>query len=137
MIKNIAVGEKIVGPSHNMDHHTLMEFENVIWRRGLNVHSDPEAAKESGMDRMIASGQNQLAVLHEMLETQFGEGWTKGGQIAVRWIRPVYVDDTINSFAEVTEFAEAEGKKQVLLNVWCENQDGQKTGVGTARAYLR
>jgi hypothetical protein len=36
----------------------------------------------------------------------------------------------------VTEIAEVDGKTRVTVQIWCENQEGQKTSAGTASAAL-
>ncbi len=136
MGNEIAVGQEITSASHLISHEMLVAFERVIWTRVANVHSDPVTAKRVGMDRTIASGQNQLAILHQMMEEHFGDGWVRGGKIAARWVCPVYVDDTITPYGRITAIEEADGKQRVALAVWCQNQSGAKTGTGTAQAYL-
>ena len=136
MGKQIAVGTEISSASHLISHQMLVDFERVIWARVANVHSDPVTAKKVGMERTIASGQNQLAIIHQLMEEHFGDGWIRGGRIAARWVCPVYVDDTITPFARVTAIEEVEGRKRAELLIWCQNQSGTKTGNGTAHAYL-
>lgn len=112
----------------------MVEFERVVWDRGKNSHNDPEAATRDGLAKPLASGQNQMAFLHEMLELTFGDAWVYGGAISVRYIHPVYAGDQITPQAVVTGFTEEDGRPRVTLDIWCENQDGQKTAAGTASA---
>ena len=88
------------------------------------------------MERTIASGQNQLAILHQMMEEHFGDGWVRGGKISARWVCPVYVDDTITPYGRVVAMEDSGSRKRVELAVWCQNQSGTKTGTGTAQAYV-
>lgn len=136
MGNEITVGKEITSASHLITHEMLVAFERVIWTRVANVHNDAAAAKQAGMDRTIASGQNQLAILHQMMEEHFGDGWVRGGNIATRWVRPVYVHDTITPFGRITAIREIDGKRRVVLDVWCQNQNGTKTGIGTAEASV-
>jgi acyl dehydratase len=113
----------------------MVEFERCVWDRGRNSHSDINVAKADGIQRTIASGQNQMAFLHELLERNFGDAWVYGGKISVRYIHPVYGGDRLTANGTVTELKEDEdGKTRVVLQVWCENQDGRKTSVGTVQA---
>jgi acyl dehydratase len=57
-----------------------------------------------------------------------------GGKISIRYIRPVYAHDVLTPNAVVTDIVEEDGRARVLLDVWCENQDGNKTSIGTASA---
>jgi len=136
MRNEIAVGKEITSASHLISQEMLVAFERVIWTRVANVHNDAAAAKEAGMKRTIASGQNQLAILHQMMEEHFGDGWVRGGKIATRWVCPVYVHDTITPFGRITAIKEIDGKRRISLDVWCQNQSGAKTGIGTAEARL-
>jgi len=112
----------------------MVEFETVVWNRGQNAHSDPDAAKRDGLSKPLASGQNQMAFLHELLERNFGDAWVYGGKISVRNVHPVYADDLITPHGVVTEVSEVDGKPRVTVQIWCENQNGQKTSIGTAFA---
>ena len=125
-------GDRLQPVTRQVENDKMIEFERVVWDRGSNSHSDPAAAKRDGLSRQIASGQNQMAFLHEMLERNFGDGWVYGGKISVRIIHPVYADDHITANGTVTEVGESDGKPRVTLEIWCENQDGQKTAAGTA-----
>ena len=88
----------------------MVEFEKVVWDRGRNSHSDINVAKADGIQRTIASGQNQMAFLHEMMERNFGDAWVYGGKISARYIHPVYAGDHLTANGLVTEVAVADGK---------------------------
>jgi len=137
MGKKLGIGVELDGDPHTITEEKLVAFERVIWHRVANVHSDPEVAKKVGMSRTIASGQNQLAFLHQLMEAHFGDGWVYGGKIATRWVCPVYVGDVITPRACVQEISEQDGRKRVHMEVWCTNQSGTKTALGTAQAYMQ
>jgi acyl dehydratase len=61
-----------------------------------------------------------------------GAGFVKGGRMSVSFIKPVLVGDTLTVHGRVKS-REPEGDgTRVTVEVWCENQDGVKTMVGTA-----
>lgn len=136
MGKRLSVGEELTGAPRLMTEQKMVAFERVIWHRVANVHSDQDVAKKVGMSKIIASGQMQLAYLHEMMETHFGDGWARGGKIAARWVCPVYVGDTITPHARIAELAVDGGRTRAKLDIWCTNQAGTQTALGTAEAYL-
>lgn len=136
MGNEIAVGVELTSAPHLITEEKLVVFERVIWARVANVHSDPAVAKKVGMSKTIASGQNQLAFMHQLMEENFANGWVQGGKIATRWVAPVYVGDTIQTRARVISIENVGGRKRAALEIWCENQSGIKTGRGTAHAFL-
>ena len=134
MAAQLQVGDRLEPVTRNVTEEKMVEFERCVWDRGRNSHSDVNAAKADGISRTIASGQNQMAFLHELLERNFGDAWVYGGKISVRYIHPVYGGDRLTANGTVTEIKDEDGKTRVVLQVWCENQDGRKTSVGTAQA---
>ena len=130
------IGDVISGPGRTITTEKMIAFESVIWDRGSTAHNDPAAAKAGGMSRPFASGQHMLAFFHELFERTFGQGWVEGGSVAVRWVRLVYAGDTIRAFGKVEEIEADAERRRVHLSIWAENQDGEQTAIGTAKAYL-
>ena len=130
----LKAGDHLQTVTRQVTNEKMVEFEKVVWDRGRNSHSDPEVARADGISRTIASGQNQMAFLHEMMELNFSDAWVYGGKISVRYIHPVYGGDRITPYGIVAEVTEVNGKARVTLSIWCENQDGRKTAAGTASA---
>jgi acyl dehydratase len=134
MATQLKVGDRLQAVTHEVTEDKMVEFEKVVWDRGRNSHSDINVAKADGIQRTIASGQNQMAFLHEMMERNFGDAWVYGGKISARYIHPVYAGDHLTANGLVTEVAVVDGKPRVTLQIWCETQDGRKTSAGTASA---
>lgn len=134
--EELSVGMKLSAITRRITFDHMAAFERVVWDRGINGHSDAEQARREGISRPIASGQNQMAFLHELLERNFGNGWANGGAISVRYIRPVYPNDEITPNATVKDLTHDGARVCVTMDVWCENQAGHLTAAGTARAYL-
>ena len=134
MATQLKVGNRLQAVTHEVTEDKMVEFEKVVWDRGRNSHSDINVAKADGIQRTIASGQNQMAFLHEMMERNFGDAWVYGGKISARYIHPVYAGDHLTANGLVTEVAVVDGKPRVTLQIWCETQDGRKTSAGTASA---
>ena len=134
MATQLKVDDRLQAVTHEVTEDKMVEFEKVVWDRGRNSHSDINVAKADGIQRTIASGQNQMAFLHEMMERNFGDAWVYGGKISARYIHPVYAGDHLTANGLVTEVAVVDGKPRVTLQIWCETQDGRKTSAGTASA---
>ena len=134
MAAQLNIGDRLQPVTHEVTEDKMVEFEKVVWDRGRNSHSDINVAKADGIQRTIASGQNQMAFLHEMMERNFGDAWVYGGKISARYIHPVYAGDHLTANGLVTEVTAVDDKPRVMLQIWCENQDGRKTSAGTASA---
>lgn len=133
-VRPLAAGDALESFSRLVAMDKMVEFERVVWDRGRNSHNDPESAQRDGLAKPLASGQNQMAFLHELLERNLGDGWVYGGTISVRYIHPVYAGDHISPHGRVASIERADGKDVLKLEVWCENQDGTKTAAGTVTA---
>jgi acyl dehydratase len=74
----------------------------------------------------------QLSFAAEALRHAFSpEVFNHHGTLDLRFIKPVVAGDTVTAKGKVTERqAEAKGTR-VSLEVWCENQNGDKTAIGT------
>jgi acyl dehydratase len=129
-VKTLKPGDRLDGVVRQVTMEKMVEFEKVVWDRGKNSHSDATAARRDGLKKPLASGQNQMAFLHEMLEKNFGDGWAYGGRISVRYIHPVHAGDRIAAQGEVVEIETVDGRERLRLDVWCENQEGEKTAAG-------
>ena len=72
------------------------------------------------------------AYVSEMMTRLLGAGFVTGGTISMTFIKPVYAGDRLTVRGVVTEVRSENGARRVVVEVWCENQHGEKTAVGTA-----
>ena len=102
--------------------------------RPNSIHTDHEWARSKGFRAPLAQAMMSTAYVSQLMTQVMGEGFVKGGRMAVSFIKPVIVGDTLTVRGRVKS-REAEGSNvRVTVEVWCENQDGVKTMVGTASA---
>ena len=99
-----------------------------------NIHSSEELAKEKGLGGIIVQGGQLCGYLNEMLVKTFGEGYVRGGEIAVSFIHRVRPGDSVTTHGKVTASSIADGIESCECEVWLENQSGEKVAVGTAKA---
>lgn len=105
------------------------------------IHIDPEYCKcinLLGKGTTIAHGMMTLAFMGKIVTD-----WVFPGGGGLKWlegkfIEPVRPGDTITVYAWVTEKHLRPKKEEnfVVLEVWCENQTGQKVAVGTVAATI-
>ena len=111
----------------------MVEFEYVVWDRGKNSHSDPDAAKADGLSRRSHPARTRWRSCIELLEQNFGDAWVYGGKISIRYIRPVYEGDVLTPNGLVTETNRSDGSLACVSNLVRES-GWRKTSVGTASA---
>ena len=102
-----------------------------------SIHTNAELARSRGLANTVAQGLMSANYVAEVMTNFFGDGFRKGGKVAVAFISPVYPGDTITASAVVKE-KKAEGKATRLeMEVWCENQAGKRVTVGTASGLVK
>jgi acyl dehydratase len=101
-----------------------------------SIHTDRDAAVESGLQGPIAQGLMSTSYLTEMLVNFFGAHFFKSGWTSHAFIKPVSAGDTITIHGNIQDTrAEPDGTR-VLLEVWCRNKMGDLTTVGSASALV-
>jgi len=130
---NVQVGQKLplFSRTPTQKHMDLFEATEIVDHP--NIHSDPAASQAAGIGASpIASGRMVTAYVCETMHRVFGDDWLHSGVTDLVFIRPVRGGDTITIHATVKEKI-ADGKKaRVACDVYAENQNGDKTAVGTA-----
>ncbi|MDP6782289.1 MAG: MaoC family dehydratase [Dehalococcoidia bacterium] len=105
------------------------------WPR-RNIHTDDEVARQAGLPRAVCQGTQHMTYLSEVLKRFFGEHWMRGGKLSITFIGLVMPGDVVTPRAIVREKV-PEGEGRCLnLEVWVENQRGEKVVVGTASATM-
>lgn len=115
-----------------MDDKQVLNYQEIQIGEELETHYDDEYAKKVGLPAPIATGMMSAAYLSQMLTEYFGLDWIKGGKLSFTFIRPVYTGDTLTCRGLVKERTSEGSKADLTLEVWCENQDGEKVTVGEA-----
>lgn len=94
------------------------------------VHIDAQAAAASPFGARVAHGMLTAALVSTVLGLKLpGPGTIFLSQI-MRFLKPVYIGDTVTARVEVVEIVEA--KNRVRLATRCSNQNGETVGEGEA-----
>jgi len=100
--------------------------------RPNSIHTDAEWARKKGFRAPLAQAMMSTAYVSQLMVQFCGEGFVKGGKMSVAFIKPVVVGDTLTVHGTVKSREDEGDRTRVTVEVWCENQDGVKTMVGTA-----
>jgi acyl dehydratase len=102
-----------------------------------NIHTNLEFAKKSGLSDRAASGATFEGYLIELMINAFGEDWLKTGKMSLKFIRIVSPGDSIIPKAVVQSKEIKRSVLTIVLDIWCENQNGDKVVIGTATGILK
>ena len=126
----IAEGAEVAPISHLVTMEDMMLFEPEGEK---NIHTDDEVARAAGLPAAIAAGVQFMSYIFEMLQRAYGDGSVAGSVLDVRIRAPVFAGDRVTARGIVSG-SEA---GHVSLDVWCENQRGERVIVGKAEVPLR
>lgn len=101
-----------------------------------NLHTDLAKAQDAGLPDLIASGNQSVGILVELLIEIFGSAWFTEGVLDLKIVNSVYSGDTVQAKAVVKERCEQGSAVDVVLDAWCENQNGVKVITGDAVCRL-
>ena len=126
----VAVGEELPALTKEMTQRRIDVYSGVKPR---SIHTDEGWAHQKGFRTTLAQGMMSTAYVSEMMTRLLGAGFVKGGTISMAFIKPVYAGDRLTVHGVVKETRpEGAGGTRVVVEVWCQNQHGEKTAVGTA-----
>jgi acyl dehydratase len=101
-----------------------------------NIHTDREAATRCGLPEPAASGNMFEGYLTELLIDLFGERWLSHGKMQLTFIRMVRIGDTLLPKAVVQSRETDDLGTRFVMEIWCENQHGEKVVLGTATGLV-
>jgi 3-hydroxybutyryl-CoA dehydratase len=105
--------------------------------RPRSIHTDPEWARAKGFPAPLAQGMMSTGYVSQMMVDFLGEGFVRGGKMSVKFIKPVIVGDTLTVHGVVRDLIAEGADTRVVVEVWCENQNGVKTMVGEASGKVK
>ena len=98
------------------------------------IHLDEEFAAKTRFGRRIAHGMISGALISAVLGNEFKERKIVYLSQTLKFVAPVFIDDTISATATVTRIRE--GKPIVALETVCTNQNGETTLTGEALVMI-
>ena len=101
-----------------------------------NLHTDHAKAREAGLEHLIASGTQSEGMLIGFLIDVFADDWYAGGELDVRFVKPVQVNDRVMPHVRCTARDIVEGALRITLECWCEIADGSHVVEGSARCTV-
>ena len=134
----IEVSQEIPSVTKSITQEKINLFEACGILDRENIHNSPEMAMQKlGTTFPIASGRMSVAFASESLRKFFGaEVFNHSGTLNLKFLRPVKEGDTITVHGTVSRQEKVEKGTIVTVDVFCENQNQDKTAVGAATAIV-
>jgi 3-hydroxybutyryl-CoA dehydratase len=104
--------------------------------RPRSIHSDEAFAREKGFRTCLAQGMMSTAYASQLMVKLLGSGFARGGTLSMAFIKPVYAGDRLTVHGVVKDRQPENGATRVVVEVWVENQHGEKTAVGHASGLV-
>ena len=137
-VSKLEIDQQIPSVSKRITQESINQFEACGILNRENIHTSPEMAqKRLGYSHPIASGRMSVAFAAESLRKFFGPGvFNHTGTVSLKFLRPVKNGDTITVHGSVSRRDQVETGTLVTVGVFCENQDHDKTAIGTGTAIV-
>ena len=129
IIEALAVGQELPVLEKEPAQRRIDVYSGV---RPRSIHTDEAWARQKGFRTTLAQGMMSTAYVSEMMTRLLGVGFVKGGTMSMAFIKPVYAGHRLTVHGVVKELRPEAGQTRVVVDVWCRNQHGEKTAVGTA-----
>jgi 3-hydroxybutyryl-CoA dehydratase len=130
---NIEIGQELPRLVKDISQRHIDAYSGV---RPRSIHTDEAWARQKGFRGPLAQGMMSTAYISELMMNLLGEDFVKGGKMSVAFIKPVCAGDRLTIGGVVKDkVREAEGTR-IVVEVWCENQFGEKVTVGTASGLV-
>ncbi len=117
---------------------TQDQMNTFSWagRGYANVHTSLDRARKAGLDRTLVQAQQQVGLLVERLTFFFGTAMFTGAELDLRFVAPAFVGEPLTAGGAVHRELDDRVGRRLELEVWVTNEQGQRTALGWASAYL-
>ena len=131
--KDTPVGHELAGVKKQA---VIQLMGSRHWGRINPIHWDPVFTAQEGLKAPIQTGEMSSAYLAEMCVNVFGENFFSNVRIECKYIKSIYAGDTITTYGIVREKTTEGAGYRFKVEIWAENQEGQKVTVGWAEAHV-
>jgi len=129
----VSIGQELPRLVKDLPQRRIDAYSGV---RPNYIHSDEAFARKRGFRAPLAQAMMSTAYVSELMTRFVGTGFVKGGTMSMTFTKPVFAGDRLTVHGVVKEQHPEHGRTRVVVEVWCENQDGDKTAIGTATGRL-
>jgi acyl dehydratase len=104
--------------------------------RPRSIHSDEAWVRQKGFRACLAQGMMSTAYASQLMVKLLGPGFARGGTMSMAFIKPVYAGDRLTVHGVIKDKQRDGGATRVVVELWVENQHGEKTAIGHATGLV-
>jgi acyl dehydratase len=105
-----------------------------LWGRFNPNHWDPVYAAETGLPAPIQTGEMSSAYLSEMCVHALGPAMLRGARISCKYIASTKANEVISTHGRVVEKTPKGDGFRFRIEIWAQNENGEKKTVGFVEA---
>jgi acyl dehydratase len=125
----LAVGQALPPLAKDVSQRRIDVYSGV---KPHSIHSDDAWARQKGFRACLAQGMMSTAYVSQLMVKLLGPDFARGGTMSMAFIKPVYAGDRLTVHGTIKDKQPDQGATRVVVEVWVENQHGEKTAVGHA-----
>lgn len=103
-----------------------------LWGRFNPNHWDPVYAAETGLAAPIQTGEMSSAYIAEMCVNYFGKNFFRHARIQCKYVASTLANEVITTHGVVREKTPKGGGYRFKVELWADNEAGEKKTVGFA-----
>jgi len=131
--RELKAGQSLASLERSVSQRRIDVYSGV---RPRSIHSDEAFAREKGFRTCLAQGMMSTAYASQLMVQLLGPGFARGGTLSMAFIKPVYAGDRLTVRGVVKDKQSDNGATRLVVEVWVENQHGEKTAVGHATGLM-
>ena len=128
-----AVGQVLPSLTKDVSQRRIDVYSGVKPR---SIHSDEAWARQKGFRACLAQGMMSTAYVSQIMVNLLGPRFATGGTMSMAFVKPVYAGDRLTVHGIIKDKQPDNGATRVVVEVWVENQHGEKTAVGQATGLV-
>jgi acyl dehydratase len=125
--RDTPVGHRLVGVKKRA---VIQLMGSRLWGRFNPNHWDPVYAAATGLDAPIQTGEMSSAYIAEMCVNHFGAGVFRNARVVCKYVAATRANEVITTHGVVREKTPKGAGYRFTVDVWAENEAGEKKTVG-------
>ena len=133
--KTVAVGDEVPALTRRGDYQHWHRYAAVNYEFAGH-HMDDSVGRHEGFEAAIGMGPFIHALLHTMLREWIGEEDGRVVKVSMQSRRPWIRGRTLVEGGKVTAIREEDGELLISLEVWGDNDQGERLAIGEAEVAV-
>ncbi|MEE8046665.1 MAG: MaoC family dehydratase [Dehalococcoidia bacterium] len=130
-----AVGDSLAGFERKVTQERVDAYAEASGDHNP-IHLDESYAASTQFGTRIAHGMLSLALVTEMLASEFPDTWHTGGKLKVRFSAPVFPGETVVTYGEIISIDETDDGTVATCSIGCKKPNGTDAVAGRATVPL-